>query len=58
MRKYITDAEWYVFFNAITGSRTECRGKAMFKMVYQHGLRVSELTGKGRDEWNNLQREY
>ncbi|EIK6983073.1 hypothetical protein LKE12_004350 [Salmonella enterica subsp. enterica serovar Amager] len=58
MRKYITDAEWYVFFNAITGSRTECRDKAMFKMVYQHGLRVSELTGKGWDEWNNLQREY
>nr|AFK90353.1 hypothetical protein [Salmonella enterica subsp. salamae] len=46
------------FFNAITGSRTECRDKAMFKMVYQHGLRVSELTGKGWDEWNNLQREY
>ncbi len=30
----------------------------MFKMAYQYGLRVSELTGKGKDEWNNLQREY
>ncbi|EAT7031062.1 tyrosine-type recombinase/integrase [Salmonella enterica] len=45
MRKYITDTEWHVFFNAITGSRTEHRDKAMFKMAYRHGLRVSELTG-------------
>ncbi|EDY9238389.1 tyrosine-type recombinase/integrase [Salmonella enterica subsp. enterica] len=45
MRKYITDVEWHIFFNAITGSGTECRDKAMFKMAYRHGLRVSELTG-------------
>ncbi|EDD5390492.1 tyrosine-type recombinase/integrase [Salmonella enterica subsp. enterica serovar Enteritidis] len=45
MRKYITDAEWLAFFEAITGSATETRDKAMFKVAYRHGLRVSELTG-------------
>ncbi|EMK1730672.1 TPA: tyrosine-type recombinase/integrase [Salmonella enterica subsp. enterica serovar Potsdam] len=45
MRKYITDAEWTAFFGAISGSTTELRDKAMFKVAYRHGLRVSELTG-------------
>lgn len=45
MRKYITASEWHKFFNAITGSSTEHRDKAMFKVAYRHGLRVSELTG-------------
>lgn len=43
MRKYITDTEWHLFFNSITGSSTEQRDKAMFLMAYLHGLRVSEL---------------
>lgn len=45
MWKYITDAEWTAFFRAISGSTTETRDKAMFKVAYRHGLRVSELTG-------------
>lgn len=45
MRRYITDTEWTAFFGAISGSTTEIRDKAMFKVAYQHGLRVSELTG-------------
>ncbi|EHA9425098.1 tyrosine-type recombinase/integrase [Salmonella enterica subsp. enterica serovar Typhimurium] len=45
MRRYITDTEWRLFFEAISGSKTELRDKAMFKMAYRHGLRVSELTG-------------
>lgn len=45
MRKYITPSEWQAFFNAISGSSTETRDKPMFLMAYQHGLRVSELTG-------------
>lgn len=45
MRKYITQNEWRAFFKAIKGSTSEVRDKAMFSMAYQHGLRVSELTG-------------
>lgn len=45
MRKYITENEWGLFFSAIEGSSTEIRDKPMFLMAYQHGLRVSELTG-------------
>ncbi|EBF0843304.1 integrase [Salmonella enterica subsp. enterica] len=45
MRKYISDKEWSMFFNAISGNANELRDKAMFIMVYRHGLRVSELTG-------------
>lgn len=44
MRKYITQSEWKLFFNAITGSRNETRDKALLQMAYKHGLRVSELT--------------
>ncbi|EEE1598514.1 tyrosine-type recombinase/integrase [Salmonella enterica] len=43
MRKYITLNEWDSFFSAIKGSSTECRDKALFKLAYKHGLRVSEL---------------
>ncbi|EJA5414358.1 integrase, partial [Salmonella enterica subsp. enterica serovar 4,[5],12:i:-] len=28
MRKYITNSEWALFFNAITGTRNEIRDKA------------------------------
>lgn len=45
MRKYITRNEWLAFFNAISGSTSEVRDKSLFLMAYQHGLRVSELTG-------------
>ncbi|EAA1210258.1 tyrosine-type recombinase/integrase [Salmonella enterica] len=45
MRRYITDTEWQLFFDAISGSKMELRDKTMFKMAYRHGLRVSELTG-------------
>ncbi|HFW4533988.1 TPA: tyrosine-type recombinase/integrase [Salmonella enterica subsp. enterica serovar Chester] len=45
MRRYITDAEWRIFFSAISGGKMEKRDKAMFKIAYRHGLRVSELTG-------------
>ncbi|EBG1722172.1 integrase [Salmonella enterica] len=43
MRKYITGNEWVRFFNAISGTKNEIRDKAMFNMMYMHGLRVSEL---------------
>ncbi|HDC1420154.1 TPA: tyrosine-type recombinase/integrase [Salmonella enterica] len=45
MRKYITPSEWQAFFDAISGSESEIRDKPMFLLMYQHGLRVSELTG-------------
>lgn len=45
MRKYITQNEWRAFFNAINSSSSHIRDKPMFLMAYQHGLRVSELTG-------------
>ncbi|EHY0218387.1 tyrosine-type recombinase/integrase [Salmonella enterica] len=45
MRKYITTNEWYSFFKAITGDINECRNKAMFYLMYIHGLRVSEVSG-------------
>ncbi|WP_036964927.1 tyrosine-type recombinase/integrase [Providencia alcalifaciens] len=45
MRKYLTNQEWKFFFEAITGDLYEARDKAIFRMVYEHGLRVSELTG-------------
>ncbi|EAS2834230.1 integrase [Salmonella enterica subsp. enterica] len=45
MRKYITPSEWKAFCEAINGSTTETRDKPMFFLAYQHGLRVSELTG-------------
>lgn len=45
MRKYITQNEWQIFFDAIEGSPSSVRDKPMFLMAYQHGLRVSELTG-------------
>ncbi|HAW7219091.1 TPA: tyrosine-type recombinase/integrase [Escherichia coli] len=44
MRKYITNSEWGIFFNAINGTRNEARDKALLQMAYIHGLRVSELT--------------
>lgn len=44
MRKYITNNEWELFFNAITDTRNEIRDKALLQMAYIHGLRVSELT--------------
>ncbi|MED9830424.1 tyrosine-type recombinase/integrase, partial [Escherichia coli] len=43
MRKYITNSEWALFFNAITGTRNEIRDKALLQITYIHGLRVSEL---------------
>ncbi len=43
MRKYISTKEWTLFFSAIKGGTTECRDRAMFKMAYDHGLRVSEI---------------
>lgn len=45
MRRYITDEEWQAFFAAISGGAMAPRDKAMFKVAYRHGLRVSELTG-------------
>ncbi|EJI6600371.1 tyrosine-type recombinase/integrase [Salmonella enterica] len=45
MRKYITGNEWNSFFKAITDSINECRDKAMFYLMYIHGLRVSEVSG-------------
>ncbi|EAA1210230.1 integrase [Salmonella enterica subsp. enterica serovar Bareilly] len=45
MRKYITPNEWLAFFDSISGSTSEIRDKPMFLLAYQHGLRVSELTG-------------
>ncbi|EAP4935074.1 tyrosine-type recombinase/integrase [Salmonella enterica] len=45
MRKYISYEEWKQFFNAIKGGPNELRDKAIFNMLYIHGLRVSELTG-------------
>ncbi|CAD5882245.1 tyrosine-type recombinase/integrase [Escherichia coli] len=44
MRKYITNSEWKLFFNAINGTQNEIRDKALLQMAYIHGLRVSELT--------------
>src|SRR5699024_11567000 len=41
--KYITNSEWALFFNAITGTRNEIRDKALLQITYIHGLRVSEL---------------
>ncbi|EAX8478862.1 tyrosine-type recombinase/integrase [Salmonella enterica] len=43
MRKYISGKEWMAFFCAIKGNSNELRDKTMFKIVYNHGLRVSEL---------------
>lgn len=45
MRKYITKHEWNLFFEAIPAYQNSDRNKAMFHMMYIHGLRVSELTG-------------
>ncbi|ECD5143717.1 integrase [Salmonella enterica subsp. enterica serovar Caracas] len=43
MRKYITKTEWDIFFNAINSKKNQCRDRVIFRMMYEHGLRVSEL---------------
>ncbi|WP_407907726.1 tyrosine-type recombinase/integrase [Escherichia coli] len=50
MHKSISLKEWQSFITAIDGSSTKIRDRAIFSMMYIHGLRVSELTGlKTRD---------